>query len=395
MKKMQKGSEGHSARFRSPIAFMWTGRTWACAAIMLALTLTGWAGGGLDVGKRAFKTFNANAYVGADLAPALTVDPSNLPELIATTTAIYSQVLRSDPPARLAGLAQELATTEPDVAGLVEMYTLEVAPMTARGPGQFEVVFDYLNLLTNALQAQGNSYQVAVVSTESDIILPLIDVRTGDLVYGRLTDHEVILNRNDLPPGFLKVSNPQSGQFSHFIEIPGVGLAINRGWCSVDVFTRGETFRYICTHLEEETVPVLQYVQAQELLAGPANTTIPIILTGDFNADPLHRNGTVTFDLLAQAGFTDTWTSTHPTDTAGGLTWGHDPLLADASLSFIWRIDLVLYRGAGFQPAGMQVIDMELGNGGAPLWPSDHAAVAANFMFSNARLGAVGLSQNR
>jgi len=43
----------------------------------------------------------------------------------------------------------------------------------------------------------------------------------------------------------------------------------------------------------------------------------------------------------------------------------------------------------------MQVIDMELGNGGAPLWPSDHAAVAANFMFSNARLGAVGLSQNR
>src|SRR5207245_5787862 len=89
------------------------------------------------------------------------------------------------------------------------------------------------------------------------------------------------------------------------IHISSIGLSVLRGWCSVDVFVRGERFRYICTHLEEETVPQIQLLQALELLSGPAQVNLPVILTGDFNADTLHRNGTQTYDALIAAGFTD------------------------------------------------------------------------------------------
>jgi len=335
-------------------------------------------------GKKDFKCFSGNAYIGAEIEGALSVNPSDLNMLLQTTTGIYLQILASQPPVRLAALAQEIAAEAPDVAGLVEMYALETAPATATGgPGEFSVIFDYLNLLTNALSASGAHYNVAVISTEADIALPIIDPSTGKLAYGRVIDHEVILYRSDLPPGYLRISNPQSGQFSQFIKIPKLGISVNRGWCSVDVFTRGERFRYICSHLEQETEPDLQMAQAQELLAGPVQTSLPVLLTGDFNADPLGRNGTVTYDLFTDEGFKDAWTTTHPSDPEGGLTWGHDPLLADPTVEFVWRLDLVLYKGGQFHPTQFDVLDPMLDRTKAPLWPSDHATVASSFMLGN------------
>jgi endonuclease/exonuclease/phosphatase family metal-dependent hydrolase len=146
----------------------------------------------------------------------------------------------------------------------------------------------------------------------------------------------------------------------------------------VDVSSRGETFHYVCTHLEEETAPAIQLAQAHELLAGLDPKT-PVMVVGDFNADPLHRNGTVTYDALTQAGFRDPWTVLHPHNPAGGLTWGHDAELANPAQRFSWRLDLVLYRGKAFQPEELEILDARLSHTQAPLWPSDHAAVAAEF----------------
>ncbi len=365
-----------------------TAQSWSCVLALvsaLALCATAAPAGTSGVGgQKDFKCFTGNAYIGAEIEAALTVNPSDPVKLIQTTTAIYMEILASQPPARLAALAREIASESPDVAGLVEMWTIETAPATTQGPGDFTVVYDYLNLLTNALAASGAHYDVAVVSKEMEITLPiLVDLATQTVGYGRVIDHEVILYRSDLPPGYLRLSNPQTGQFSHFIEIPAVGIAVNRGWCSVDVFTRGERFRYICTHLEDENAPELQMVQGAELLAGPATTTLPVLLTGDFNADPLHRNGTETYDLFAPAGFKDAWNTTHRADPAGGLTWGHDPLLADPTVDFVWRLDLVLYKGAQFQPTQVEVLDPMLELSGHPLWPSDHGTVSASFMLEN------------
>jgi hypothetical protein len=341
----------------------------------------------LDVGgKRSFSCYTANAYVGADLSAVIALDPADpnyLSNLVFTATTLYGQVVMSDPPARLAGIADEIVAARPDVVSVVEMYTLSIAPATSQGPGTFSITFDFLSLLTRALAEQGAHYEVAVVSPESDVMMPIMDLRNGTLAYGRLTDHEAILVRTDLPPGYLKVSNPQTGQFVHHLQFPSIGLSLYRGWCSVDVFCRGERMRYITTHLEEETVPAIQMAQGLEVLAGPAQTELPVVLVGDFNADPLHRNGTFTYDAFSQAGFRDAWAVLNPTTPEGGLTWGHDPLLSDPTTAHIWRIDLILYRGELFSPTDTVVLDPRLSATTPPLWPSDHAALAASFLLGN------------
>ncbi len=66
----------------------------------------------------------------------------------------------------------------------------------------------------------------------------------------------------------------------------------------------------------------------------------------------------------------------HPGDP--GLTWGHDALLADPTVEFVWRLDLVLFRGLQFQPLGMWRMSPQF-EATPPLWPSDHAGVLAEF----------------
>jgi endonuclease/exonuclease/phosphatase (EEP) superfamily protein YafD len=126
-------------------------------------------------------------------------------------------------------------------------------------------------------------------------------------------------------------------------------------------------------------LPQLQMLQAIELIDGPANVCLPVILSGDFNADPLHRNGVETYDAFVAAGFDDAWAVLHPGNPAGGLTWGHDEFLADPSVPMIWRLDVVWFRGFGLVPTEAKVIDIALDREQPPLWASDHAAVTANF----------------
>jgi endonuclease/exonuclease/phosphatase (EEP) superfamily protein YafD len=111
------------------------------------------------------------------------------------------------------------------------------------------------------------------------------------------------------------------------------------------------------------------------LLLGPANTTLPVILVGDLNSDANGKDGTTTYGMLTQS-LTDTWSVVHPADP--GLTWGHDPLLADPSVAFVWRLDLVLFRGSEFQPMGMWRFSPQFQTM-PPLWPSDHVGVLAQF----------------
>jgi endonuclease/exonuclease/phosphatase family metal-dependent hydrolase len=204
----------------------------------------------------------------------------------------------------------------------------------------------------------------------------------GGVKMARLVDREAILVRTDLPPGQLSYNNPQTGHFEHRIQIPAAGMDILRGWCSIDMTVRGERFLLLCAHLETEAVPQLQYVQALELLAGPANITQPVLLIGDFNADPFGRDGSITYPLFGKAGFTDSWNVLNPQDPLGGLTWGHDPYLEDPSVLFDRRIDLVLYRGTQFTPTSLEVISPLIGTT-MPLWFSDHAGLSASLQLGN------------
>lgn len=111
---------------------------------------------------------------------------------------------------------------------------------------------------------------------------------------------------------------------------------------------------------------------------------MPVLLIGDFNTDPLGRDGSFTYPLFGQAGFADSWSVLNPHNAAGGLTWGHDPLLADPSVKFDRRIDLILYRGPRFTPGSLEIVNPKIGST-SPLWFSDHAGVSAVMELGNPR----------
>jgi endonuclease/exonuclease/phosphatase family metal-dependent hydrolase len=293
-----------------------TNNTTLCPMLQLLLVLTLLSpvstvmGGAADVGgKRHIDTMTINLYLGSGTGRILALnpaDPGYLTNLVATVTGIYYEILASQPSVRLQGVADEIATRMPDIVAVEEASLIRT-----ESPGDLivggtnpatHVVLDYLQILVDALAVRGAPYAIVSSENEFDVELPLFNPQTGAIDDVRLTDRDAILVRTDLPPGQLHVSNPQHSNFKNLVQIPSIGLSVLRGWCSVDVSIRGERFRYICTHLEEETFPQIQLLQSQELLSGPARITLPVILAGDFNADTLHRNGTQTYDALIAGG---------------------------------------------------------------------------------------------
>jgi endonuclease/exonuclease/phosphatase family metal-dependent hydrolase len=333
-------------------------------------------------GKRHFSSMSYNLYVGAMIEEVLAAESAE--ELVALVTEVYYEVQASNPGARMEAVADEIAARMPDAVALQEVSVLLVQTpgdwlMGGETPAEDPVV-DFLDLLLDALQSRGCHYQVAVVVEESDVELPMLNPVEGfDDV--RLIDREVILVRADLPPGQLRIHNPQSGHFDMIIEVPELGIAVERGWCSVDVSLRGREFRYVCTHPEpSDTFPELNYVQVAQLLDELSTESLPVILTGDFNTDPQQRDGSFSYALFNGAGFVDAWDAVHPDDPAGGLTYGHDYYLADPTFPFDWRLDLLLYRGSQFTPKTFEVIDSNLAVSIPPLWPSDHAGIYGEFL---------------
>lgn len=364
------------------------GRLCALLAVMLAVAVlpaqAKIAGVG---GKRSVEVMTVNLYVGGDINRVMMIDPAAtnyVEQLVGAVTGVYYEILASAPAVRLQTVAGQIAGKMPDIVAVEEASLLRV-----QSPGDLiiggttpatDVVVDYLQLLVAELEARGLHYKVVSTADEMDVELPMFNLQTGMIDDVRLSDREAILVRADLPPGQLRAGNPQSGNFVNVIPIPALGLSVTRGWCSADVFVRGRNIRCICAHLETEVVPELQAAQVLELLAGPADTVLPVIVLGDFNADPLHRDGSIAYDLMPAAGFGDVWAALNPNDPDGGLTWGHDEYLADPDTAFDRRIDFVFYRGKGIVPAEIELLDLATGLAQPPLWATDHAAVSARLL---------------
>ena len=91
------------------------------------------------------------------------------------------------------------------------------------------------------------------------------------------TDRDAIIARSDLAPGELQLANVQIQSFATNVSapIPGQGaVTVPRGWVSVDVTSRGRTFRIVTSH-PEPSPPDVQIAQVQELLRGPLATGLP------------------------------------------------------------------------------------------------------------------------
>jgi endonuclease/exonuclease/phosphatase family metal-dependent hydrolase len=86
--------------------------------------------------------------------------------------------------------------------------------------------------------------------------------------------------------GRMTLSNPQAAQYAAHISIPTVVGPIPLRWAraSVDGTIAGHALRFASTHRDPNYGPA-QTAQAHEVLAGPGQTSLPLVWVGDFNSD--------------------------------------------------------------------------------------------------------------
>jgi hypothetical protein len=250
-----------------------------------------------------------------------------------------------------------------------------------------EVAYDFLDLLVQALAVRGEAYEVAAAIENFDVQIP--GLTSEGLHEIRLTDRDAILVRTGAGAHVhWSPADVQGGNFGAFAPVPTpLGtLPLVRGWLAVDVRVAGTPARFLTTHLETVSAAV-QLAQAQELLAGPAETGLPLILVCDCNssADGIGPDATPTYGALLAAGFEDAWRSAHR--HAPGYTCCQAPDLLNVPSALSERIDFVLLRGdvdvrqarvTGARPGGRTREDPRH-------WPSDHAGVTAILGLGHAR----------
>lgn len=321
-------------------------------------------------GDREVTILTRNVYHGVDAELDAVPAAANFGELLARVAAVYSGYFARNFPERAAALADEAASTRPELIALQEAVLVRTqTPADGPATPATEVALDFVQMVLDALAARGLGYQVVAQSINFDAELPSafgFDVRH--------TDREVILARSDLRTSDLKLSNAQGGNFAVNCQLqtPALGtLTVLRGWVAVDAKIRGKSFRFISTHLDTTCLPftsAIQVAQAAELLAGPAATELPVILAGDLNSAA--DGSGATYNFLVGAGFTDAGAGL-------GNTCCHAPDLLNPSPNLTTRIDHILLRG-GFAVLGAEVLGDETGDRTpSGLWPSDHAGVAA------------------
>ena len=237
-------------------------------------------------------------------------------------------------------------------------------------PNATTIEYDFLDLLLEALAERGLDYSPVIVAARADVEAP--GLTPNGLKEYRLTMRDVILVQANSHTGNLDLSNASEHAFSQNVSIPTFGgpVVFTRGWATVDVSIDDTTFRFANTHLEAfaESIRVLQ---AAELVAGPVNTQLPVILVGDFNAAP----GTPAYTLLVGAGFNDS--AAEQDGESAELTCCQSANLRNADSTLTTRVDLVLLRG-NVESEGVKVVgNRQQDRTVSGLWPSDHAGIVA------------------
>jgi endonuclease/exonuclease/phosphatase family metal-dependent hydrolase len=358
------------------------------AASIILIALSGFCSQAVaeDNRDRVLPIMTRNLDEGTDFAP---IFQATTPQDFAIqVAAAYLEVQGSNIPARAAAIADEIAAKQPYLVGLQEVSVWSTGPLFMHADTE---VFNALRSLLTALAARHQQYTVIAALKEFEGEAPsALGIQIG------FADFDVLIARTDLSVSELKVSNIQAQHFVTNLMFPNPILGqvtIPRGWISIDGRFRGKDFRFVTTHLEGFD-PGVQAKQATELVQGPTNTNLPVILAGDFNTAPLASFGVPgcpppggspatnpAYNIIASAGFADAWSTLHPGDS--GFTW---PLHCEDPFSPITtpnqRLDLVLFR-TGQTDLDALTTDL-IGNTPSDLtptglWPSDHAGVESAF----------------
>lgn len=314
------------------------------------------------------KVMTRNLYLGTDLIKIATASPLSAFE--AATSAGWADVQATNFPERAKLIAGEIRTHKPDLIGLQEVALWREGPKNGVLYDATTVKQDFLAILRAELRKRKLSYRVARVQNEADIEGP---TAAGTDI--RLTMRDAILVRSRKG---LRIRSTRSANFKNRITVPTVYAPYTslRGWTSADLTLDGRSLRFVNTHLEAYGSDP-RTAQARELVArgGPAISSKPVVLVGDFNSDP---NGDPKPDgdpkayrVIAKAKFTDTWKQINPR-SKGWSCCTDGTLRATTTAGIDHRIDIIWTKpklvGVKAVNVGTRLSDRSSGG----LWPSDH-----------------------
>lgn len=237
-----------------------------------------------------------NLYLGADVGVALEL----LPDLSAASQFMWDQVAATDFDARVVELAAEAVRYEPDVIGIQEA---TVWSCRSGLFGSSTAVYDFTQQFLDEVAEQGVRYVVAekdgaradnpgytippiptqTTVTDPSTFQPIFGSDSADCGF---TIGDVLLVRDDLADSLVAVG---TSEYTDRYAVVPVVFTIDRGYSWVDLAVAGTTVRVVTTHLESQYAdgePATSSVQAGQLVDDLAETTLPIVIMGDFNADP-------------------------------------------------------------------------------------------------------------
>ena len=289
-----------------------------------------------------------------------------------------TNVRATNPSARMQAVAQQIVAAAPTLVSLQEVDRWSSGPFDpATGTcGQLSVEFDMLQELLSDLTALGSHYQAAVQAVQYNFPAVPGFIPPSTLLCVQVVNYNVILARTDLGQSRFQWSNPQSGQFVNIISLnTPIGIVpLPRVWVAVDATFNGNAFRFIGTHLESFDATV-QELEGGELRTGPANTSLPVVVGMDSNAQAFPLPQAATYLDFIAAGYNDPWSEVFP--GVPGLTCCQAPLVNNVASQLYQRIDLILILGnVDGQNIAIFGADPASKTPGG-LWPSDHAGVAA------------------
>lgn len=315
--------------------------------------------------------YTRNLYLGSDLTPlAFVTSPDDVPGAAAM---IWANIQATDFPERAKLLADDIVAAAPDLVALQEvtLYRRQVPSdfdPANPAPNADEVVLDFLASLMAEIEARGGGYRVVGEAFNADAELPVTD-GAGGVFDLRLTDRDVILARDTAYTGyFMAVPFAARAEFTAGGAVP---LALTRSVSWVDADVGGARFTFANTHLEIQSVEIVQVAQAVEMMNALFRVPEPILLLGDLNSEP----GEASY-RLADTRFDDAWPE------AAGANPGYTccqagDLLNPESVAMS-RIDLVLHVGRfRVNHAEVRGADPVTGRTPAGLWASDHFGVSA------------------
>lgn len=241
-----------------------------------------------------------NLYLGADVGVALDL----LPDMSAAAQYMWDQVEETDFDTRAEQLAAEAARLRPDVIGLQEATTWSCR----HGLSRSVAVYDFTERYLEATKEAGVEYVVAHAGDDRAFntgygippILGLTKVH-DPATFGRLFDSpdascgfeiaDALLVRSDLADGVLAAGT--SEYRTRYAVLPVV-FTIDRGYAWADIALAGTTVRFATTHAEslfdDGAIPP-SAAQAAQLVDELSTTTLPLVVMGDFNADPRDPRG--------------------------------------------------------------------------------------------------------